>query len=84
MVLANVAGHSVDFCGLGIASHQGHAGNCLVAGCYQAVENIAGQQLTFVCPQKRRMTARTSTRTPGEVDGQAYLIGYLLKYNIMV
>ena len=82
--LFDVGAEAVHGGRIGIAAHQADAGHFAGIIAVHLPEHRLVEHVADVLPQMRAVAAGAMNRTPGEVDGQRHLIGYLLEYDIVV
>ena len=69
----------VDGLGLCVTAHEGYAGDVGAVLLDKAVDGGSVKRRAAVLPQVLAVASRTAARAVGDIDGQGYLVGYLLK-----
>jgi len=73
----------VYFVRIGIAAHKADAGNGSAVCFEQGIEGTFGEPFARVLLQMGAVAPFAAIRTVGEIDGQCYLVGHLLKYDVI-
>lgn len=79
MMLVDVLRQTVDGTRVGIATHEGYAGDVFTVFLNEGVDGGGVERQSDVLPQVVAMTARTVARTVGQVDGKRHFVRHLLK-----
>lgn len=80
MMLVDVLRQTVDGTRVGVATHEGYAGDVFTVFLNEGVDGGGVERQSDVLPQVVAMTARTVARTVGQVDGKRHFVRHLLKY----
>ena len=84
MVLVDVLRQLVDAARVGIAAHEGDAGDVGTILRHEVVDGIGIERHADVVPEVTAVTPRTVTRAIRDVNCQCHLVGYLLEYNACI
>lgn len=79
MVLSEVLCQSAHFGRVGVASHEGDAGDVALVAADERVEFVGRERRASVFPQVLAVASGASAGTGGDVDGEADLVGHFLK-----
>lgn len=77
--LMDILCQHVDALGVGIAAHEGKAGDVLSVLFNKGIDGIGVERQSDVLPQVMAVAPRAATRTVGDVNGQRHLVGNLLE-----
>ena len=75
----DIGGEHVYRFRLGIASHECYACDVAAILLHEAVDGACRERAARVSPKVRAVATGTAARTVGYVDGESYLVRYLLK-----
>ena len=70
--------------GVGVPAHQGDAADLAPVAGGDAPQAVFVERFPCVFPQMRAVASGATDGTPGEIDGQRHLVGYLLEYDVVV
>lgn len=83
-MVADELGEAGDLKGIVVAAHESDAGYLALIGGYHAEESLVGEVFAYVVGEVDAMAARTTVGATRKVDGKGYLVGELLKNDVVV
>lgn len=84
VLLVDILCQEVDTLGVGIAAHEGEAGDIVTILRHECVDGIRVEWQSDVFPEILTVAARTVAGAVADVDGQGDLVGYLLEDDICI